>query len=194
MGDDPESRVLMEMHTSGAYHHEVIDLAGIRIARGMLKPREKRCEHMRLVVSQSERLIECEDCNRSVDAFDAVMVVMRHMEKMLSEVNGRKRRADEAMKATIQLRAAKSLERSWRHRMAPCCPHCHHGLLPEDFDRGAAGAISCELEVARRVRDRANPAENNANSPSKASAGKEALDNPTSSPKPDGLSPSEGAR
>jgi hypothetical protein len=181
MGDDAEGRVLTEMLSSATYHREVVDLAGVRLARGMLKPRQKKCDHLHLIISQSERLIECEDCNRSVDAFDAVMVVMRHMEGMLSEVNGRKRQADEAMVATLHLRGAKAIEQTWRRSMAPCCPHCRQGILPEDFGSGVGSSISRDLEIARRARDRANPAKNSASIPSEASTAALATDDPLSS-------------
>jgi hypothetical protein len=50
-------------------------------------------------------------------------------------------------------RAAKEIDRTWGHKMSPCCPHCRGALLPEDFASGAASSFNSEMERARRHRD-----------------------------------------
>jgi hypothetical protein len=79
------------------------------------------------------------------------MIVVRMFQKMLMELRAKRVKADEAMASTLIRRAAKSMDRTWGHKMAPLCPHCHGGLLPEDFENGGS-ACSRELEVARRKR------------------------------------------
>lgn len=134
----------------------VIDLAGFRLTRGRsTRSILDRCKHRHLIYAQTDRRIRCEDCQRDLDPFDALMALVGGLDEMVSEAKRRLREATEARKQALVSRAAKAVDEVWRGRnMAPCCPHCSRGLLPEDFAGGASSAVSREYEAARRAREK----------------------------------------
>lgn len=108
----------------------VIDLAGRRIARGFTRGRG--CRHRHLTYDQRERRIWCQDCNRTVEPFDAFMVVAEGFDDMVRDARRLKREAEDALAKTIHLRAAQAIEKLWRGRKHdPCCPACGSALTPE---------------------------------------------------------------
>lgn len=131
---------------------DVISLAEVRVARGWT--RGKVCEHRSLVYSSKERRIECKDCDQPVDGFDAFMTLCRHFDAMEKAAKNREHKTKAGLEAVIVRRAAKEIDRTWGRKMAPQCPHCRRGLLPEDFANGAAGCVGGEWEAARREKDR----------------------------------------
>jgi uncharacterized protein (DUF983 family) len=138
----------------------VVDLAGFRITRGTSKrvPWE-RCKHRKLIYDRQDRRVRCEDCNRDLDAFDALMVMVDGFGEMMGEVRRKQAAAREATAHSVVSRAAKAVDKLWRgQRMAPCCPHCSRGLLPEDFAGGVSSAVGREYEIARRQRPTNRPA------------------------------------
>lgn len=129
----------------------VISLADVRVSRGWSRP-SKVCEHKSLVYSSRDRRIECKDCDRPVEAFDAFMTLCRHFDSMETAARLREHKTSEALSAVIVRRAAKALDKAWGRKMAPCCPHCGNGLLPEDFETGGGSQIGQDFERARRRR------------------------------------------
>ena len=148
---DPPLEVLPD-----SFFGQVVDLAEVRIRQGRTPYKFKECKHKHLIFCTSERRVWCEDCERTIDNFDAFLIFTRHFEEMEQDARHKISRANEAMKTSVRRRATKELDRAWsgRNEMAVCCPHCHIGLLPEDFaDRGSS-CISAEIERARRRREK----------------------------------------
>lgn len=131
---------------------EVIDLAGIRLERGRPPYGAKPCEHARLVFDAGDRRVWCQDCERSIDNFDAFMVLATKFRKMVADVRQMNHQAEQARAATLVRRAAKEIDTIWGRKMAFGCPHCSEGLLPEDF-LGGRSLMSMEILRARRERD-----------------------------------------
>lgn len=144
---------LVENEGSTPFGQPVIDFANIRVAYGLPKFHHKICKHQSLVYSRQERRIWCKECESTVDGFEAFMTITSHFHEMERSAQHRIREAQTALDATIVKRAAKHLDKAWnrRHPMAVCCPHCHGGILPEDFLDGGRW-VSREIEVARRNR------------------------------------------
>ncbi len=133
---------------------EVIDLAGVRVERGLPARRVAQCEHKRLTYCADERRVWCSDCERTIENFDAFMTLTTYFHRMAGAVARDMERAKEALAHAVLSRAAKALDKVWRGRsMAPCCPHCRGALLPEDFADGVGMSVNRELEEARRKRD-----------------------------------------
>lgn len=154
MDDKPIDVPLEALEDGGAYRATVVDLADVRIRLGRTKlgPGLRQCEHLKMIYSPSERRVWCEDCERTIDNFDAFLIFTRKFERMLAEARGKLSQAKEALAGAARLRATKALDHIWAGRkMAPCCPHCRKGLIPEDFTRGVS-SISMEWEMARRNR------------------------------------------
>lgn len=146
-----EDSPLEALNTEGMYRANVIDLDGVRIKAGHTPYKTKACDHLQLIFSLGERRVWCESCERTIDNFDAFMTFVNHLDRMVLAARHDLDTAERALAATVRMRATKELDRMWAgKRMVPCCPHCHGGLLPDDFAGGACSATSYELEVARR--------------------------------------------
>lgn len=143
---------LEPLEAGGQWDAPVVDLAGYRVRAGRTpwKSEKDRCKHRQVIYSTTERRVWCEACNSPVDAFDALMTVVHHFEDMEREARRRIHKAQEDAEAVIVRRAAKEFDRSWGRKMAPCCPHCHRGLMPHDFAEGAQSAVGFEYENAKR--------------------------------------------
>ncbi len=129
----------------------VIDIGDLRVARGKTRRPFSGCKHLRLVYDTDERRIWCRDCERDVEAFDAFVLVAERASGFYEQNNRRAKELDEAEKFQLRTRAAKKLDEAWRSRtMAPCCPHCNRGLLPEDVARGLS-SVGIEYERRRRA-------------------------------------------
>lgn len=149
-GDPPKDLPLEPRPDAQPFSAEVIDLGGMRIKFGLTRESWKLCQHRNMVYSTAERRIWCEDCERTIDNFDALYEIIKKFQVMESDVSHKNRKADEALKSTVVRRAAKVLDHAWMGKMAPCCPHCRSALLPEDFESGARMSVSREIEEARR--------------------------------------------
>ncbi|MHC2016276.1 hypothetical protein [Methylobacterium sp. CM6247] len=130
---------------------DVIDLASVRVEWGRNQNPKAKCAHKSLVYNEGESRVWCQDCERTVENFDAFMVIARSFQAMIAEVRRKNAKADEAMTATVNRRAAKEMERTWNAKMGVVCPHCRDVLLPEDIEKGTS-SFSREMELARRAR------------------------------------------
>lgn len=154
MSSDQTTPPLEPLEAAGAYDAPVVDLAGYRVRSGRTpwKAEKDRCKHTKVIYSTTERRVWCEACQSPVDAFDGLMTVVHHFEDMEREARRRIREAEDGARAVIVRRGAKEIDRSWGHKMAPCCPHCRRGLMPQDFANGAGSSVGFEYESARRQR------------------------------------------
>lgn len=131
---------------------EVIDLADMRVQFGRPRYPTKICEHRKLIYDPKERRVWCQDCERTIDGFDAFMTLTRQFTEMVKAAQRLFRQAKEARDSHIGRIAAKKLDKAWSGNvMAVACPHCRGGLLPEDFE-GGASVTSRDIEIARRGR------------------------------------------
>lgn len=132
----------------------VVDFGDLRVARGKSRRAYSICQHLRLMYDATERRIWCKDCERDVDAFEAFTGIAEHFRVAESRIARIKAEALEAQNHALHLIAARNLEAVWRGRkMAPTCPHCTRGLLPDDFKK-VGGRVSVEFEQARRQREK----------------------------------------
>lgn len=130
----------------------VVDFGDARVARGMSRRPVSICKHTTLVYDTKERRIWCEDCQSTVEGFDAFLVLVEQFSDAQSIISRKNAEANAAQDHALHLIAAKNLEKHWRGRtMAVPCPHCGGGLLPEDF-KSIPGATSADIERARRKR------------------------------------------
>lgn len=128
----------------------VIDIGDVRVARGMSRRPYSACKHRRLHYDSRERRVWCADCERDLEGFDAFMVLTENCHDFYAQNRRRAEDLDEAERFQARSRAVKALDHVWRSKnMAPCCPHCRQGLLPEDVLHGLA-TVGIEYERARR--------------------------------------------
>lgn len=135
----------------GMGHDPVVDFASYRVRAGRTPFTARKCEHNSVLYCTRERRVWCDDCKSSIDAFDAFLNIVRHFEEIVAEIRAAKRMAEEALRSVIVRRAAKEIDRTWGAKMAPCCPHCRRGLLPQDFADGMSAVGRDYEEAARRM-------------------------------------------
>lgn len=149
---DPKDPPIQEVEFT--YGPSVIDIGDVRVARGLSRRPYSSCKHRALVYDSQERRIWCKDCEQNIDPFDAFVIVAEQCHGFLESLNRRAKQIAEAEAFTARSRAVKSLDKIWRSRnMAPCCPHCNRGLLPEDML--GVGSAGVKYERARRAAEEA---------------------------------------
>ncbi len=98
---------------------------------------------------QNERRIWCKDCEREIEPFDAFENLVKQYDKADSNLKRRQKTVSEAERFQLRSIAAKKIDEAWRSRnMVPACPHCSHGLFPENFKDGMS-MMSKEYAQAR---------------------------------------------
>lgn len=132
---------------------KVADLGEYRLARG--KKVGGGCFHKQLRYESEIGVVTrvwCSDCGDRLELSEALFVLANHFQSMNDRIKRGMAEVEDAKSATLVRRAAKSIDRAWNGRLAPICPHCRGGLLPEDFDENVPSATSVEVERARRRR------------------------------------------
>jgi hypothetical protein len=108
------------------------------------------CEHKRTVIDERAGTVECRDCQATLSAFWVLGQIAREENRCFERIKRLRTEAAELETWVPHLRKVRELHRNWSGKKAlPICPHCHHGLWPDDF----VGFISVELEAARRRKD-----------------------------------------
>jgi hypothetical protein len=148
MVDKPVDVPLGNRQDSQPFGSPVIDFASVRVSHGLPKYHHKKCDHKTLVYSSEERRVWCEDCERTIENFEALMTIVRSFQEMESAAQHKLSRAAESEAAFLVRRAAKAVDRTWGQKMAVDCPHCRRGILAEDMEHH--GAVSREIEIQRR--------------------------------------------
>lgn len=128
---------------------QIIDIGDLRVARGKARYEFAGCSHRRLTYDSDERRVWCTECEKTLPAFDAFMVVIRDYQGWFNNLTDRQAKIEEMEKTQLHLRGARAIEKSWMGRRAPRCK-CGAAMLPEDFQSGRFPEVS--LELARQAR------------------------------------------
>lgn len=133
---------------------KIIDIGYLRIARGYTRRPVMTCAHHRLVIDDKERRLWCQDCEKEVDAFDFLRAFMRNYQLARIRFLKESEELNEARKFSARLIATRVMEKAWRKRSSvPVCPHCHHGIHPEDVASGVGQMdkdLSAKINANRR--------------------------------------------
>ena len=134
------------------YGVKVVDIGDARVTRGMSRRHPTTCKHERLTYDPDERRIWCQDCEQTINPFDAFMVLVENFDAAQKRLERRASVVAEAETRSLRSRAAKVMDEAWSRRsMAPVCPHCSRAILPIDVV-GGVGLTNSELEIKRRQR------------------------------------------
>ena len=132
-------------------YSNVLNFESLSIKHGRGKRFGKPCEHNHLVYDPGEKRVWCEDCESTVDSFDAFLRIVRDWESVESQLRSRALKLLEDEKQNLISRAAKAVDRAFRkQKTAPTCPHCKEALLPEDMLKCDHGGIN--KDWVRRMR------------------------------------------
>jgi hypothetical protein len=126
---------------------DIINIGEIRVKRII---KEGLCPHKQLVYDYRNEYIQCEDCGLPVQPFQAFMMLVNHFDSAISRLEHRRKELSELEAASNRnlLKAVKEIDRIWRRKMLPCCPHCGRGIAIEDGLGNSC--ISAQVETERR--------------------------------------------
>lgn len=128
----------------------VVDIGDLRVARGFSRRPYSACRHLRQTYDSQERRIWCQDCERTIETFDAYTVLVEHIDTAIRSLDRRTAEVAEAEKFSLRALATKALDKVWRGRMIPACPQCGGGLFPEDFKHGVQTTLGRDYAEALR--------------------------------------------
>ncbi len=112
----------------------------------------KECSHKRFELDPNGQIVTCADCGQQVTAFWALEKLIDRWHRGHESLRAMRDKIEHDAQQITHLKAAKTMERTWRSRqMLPCCPHCHRGITPEDMQR--ASSVDRDFELARRQRE-----------------------------------------
>lgn len=135
---------------------KVVDIGEARIARGMSRRPFSGCHHNNCTYDNQERRVWCLDCESTIEPFDAFVMIVGYFDAAQKKIDKAVTEVNEARAFSLISIAAKKIDKLWRRRnMVPCCPHCKHGILPEDVDRMCS--VGKDYEKARRDSQSKNP-------------------------------------
>jgi len=121
----------------------VVSLEAWRLTK---RPRG-RCPHGRTVIDEMQGTVECRDCGATLSAFWVLGQIAREENRAFHRLQTLRAEAAQLQSWVPFLRSVRGLEKRWRgRRVLPTCPHCNHGLWPDEL----TGGVSLSLEVARR--------------------------------------------
>lgn len=136
------------------YGVNVVDIGDARVSRGRSRREYSSCPHKALNYDIHERRVVCSDCDTELEAFDAFRALVENYDKALKYLKAENEKIKAARENNLVSLASKHVDRVWRGKtVAPACPHCNRGLLPEDFKAGVKMSVSREMERARRNRE-----------------------------------------
>lgn len=137
----------------------VVNIGEARIKRQLehaVWQRKGQCRHLNLTLDDNGHIVRCDDCKESLSAYWVIGMITEFHRDALRNIAARERAVAADKDANLHLIAARKVEKVWRSRsMVPCCPHCGHGILPEDNlgDR----QMGKRFEIARRKKEDRNP-------------------------------------
>lgn len=108
---------------------------GAEIKRSAPDDKRRACRHHSVWIWEDEPILECRACGAVLDAHDWMRKNLDGFAAGIEE----KRQERDRLAAQVEelrrwnpiLRAVKALERIWRGKMLPQCPHCHRGIRAE---------------------------------------------------------------
>ena len=98
-------------------------------------PRRGYCKHIDLTYSTEHETVFCNACESYISPFVALLSVVTHIGHEQDKITSGREWMDEQTKQNLHLIAAKSMEKAWRSKRLPCCPHCMGGITAESMKR-----------------------------------------------------------
>lgn len=118
--------------------NEIIFFDLVRIKRG----REKlcKCNPPHYEVDTVNRIVSCQDCGATIDAFDALVTLAKRYEqledaqrKMLSKAKLYEAMADAEFKRMRRNKTLRDMDENRRKGLYPICPKCAEVIDPADI-------------------------------------------------------------
>ncbi len=128
----------------------IVSIGDLRIQRleRHQKPQDA-CRHKHMEMDSVGQIVLCLDCGKQLTAYWALEEILSGYQRACADLRARREQVAAERKINLHLVAAKAVEEAWRGGMAPCCPHCHDAILPED---GLGGMrVNRQIVLTRRA-------------------------------------------
>lgn len=109
----------------------------------------KACDHTEISLDANGHVVRCVKCGDQLSAFWALEMLSEQYNRALAGLEQERAALAKARETELQLSATRKVEQLWRGRkLAPACPHCGCGILPED----GLGSLQVDHEYELRRR------------------------------------------
>lgn len=109
------------------------------------------CQHKKMVYSNDDETIQCEDCNAWITPYSAFRKIIQDYETAWSRIKSERESLEKLRELTLANKVLQGIQKIWnkrKNKMAVCCPHCDKAILPKDNLGGRT--TSLEFELKRR--------------------------------------------
>jgi DNA-directed RNA polymerase subunit RPC12/RpoP len=96
-----------------------------------IQDKSLKCTHERIEVDSRNREVTCKDCGKLVDPFDSLVAFARKGSDVKRSYTALQDEVQRLKEWKPFLTAMKTLEKIWRGKMLPMCPHCGVGIAAE---------------------------------------------------------------
>lgn len=119
---------------------KVLSFTLFRVEKG----REKicKCKAPHYVIDTVNRIVICEDCGATLDAFDALERLVDHVKRYeefqkeaIRKTNAYREEANKELRRRFRNRAFKEMDQHYKSGMYPICPECGNIFDPSEIKR-----------------------------------------------------------
>lgn len=106
------------------------------------KGREKicRCNPPRYIVDTTNRIVTCDECGATLDAFEALHTICNYMESYIEyqkqaveRIKTYRQLADEEWRRRMKNKAFKDMDKQYQQGLYPLCPKCGEQFDPVEI-------------------------------------------------------------
>lgn len=113
---------------------KIIKIDQIRVNRGLDKL--CTCSNRKYMIDTTNKRVLCQSCGSQINAYDAMLDLSLHAERMNEQLEIWKRQRDELINYKPWLLTIRNLERHYRgKKKLPCCPRCDEPFYLEELTR-----------------------------------------------------------
>lgn len=89
------------------------------------------CRHDRIVLDVNNRAVECKDCGKGIEPYEALIALADRTGAFQNRVDAMRKDHHNLAGFVPRLRAVRALEHLWGGKKLPLCPHCKKGVSAE---------------------------------------------------------------
>ena len=110
---------------------EVVDIGEFRVTT-LQRRRIDGCKHLHFTVDTQGDIVTCDDCTKQISGVYGLALLVESYNREMSRLKQSMTRQREVEQHTVHLKAARAVDRAWKGKMVPACPHCGEGILATD--------------------------------------------------------------
>lgn len=126
----------------------VIDIGEYKFTQKHKSWTDESCKHKHMTLDENGDFVTCDDCKIQLSAWYVLNHVLQDLDEWRSKLMRQAQVNQEANEKTFHLKVTQNLERVWRGKLVPACPHCGEGILLQD--RLGSQLLNKEVVIRRR--------------------------------------------